>query len=147
MKLLTGACASVLAIGVLVAPTAASSDEYVAAYASFESGEVGTGTGASKAQALKRAKSTCKKVEGRSCKYYYWTKASSHMAIIRCRFPIGAKAEGEFGVKGAHDKTSLQAATKKAYKAFDNAIKRGGWRATEKNCKVIATYSNGAFKK
>ena len=60
------------------------------------------------------------------------------MAIIRCNFPIGAKAEGEFGVKGAHDKTSLQAATKKGYKAFG---------ATEKNCKVIATYSNGAFKK
>ena len=128
--------------------TTVAATDAVAISAFYETGAVGFGQGRNKNKAGKAAKADCKQANsGRSCKYFYWTLASSHMVVVQCNFPIGTRVGGENAVQGGHSQTSLGAAKAAAYKKLTKTLSYGGLRATDKNCKVIASYSNGKFSK
>lgn len=122
--------------------------EAVAVAASSDSDAVGFGTGAKKNKALNAAKADCKKANsGKSCKTWYWTKNTSHLTMIRCNFSLGTKENGEFFVFGVHSNESLTASKNNAFKNLNEKLNYSGLKAKSDNCKIIASYTNGAFSK
>lgn len=126
------------------ASPALAGDAYVAIAISKPSATYGTGTGANKRAAIDAALADCTQRAGKTCGYYYWTKGSSHMAMLYCMVDMGGSVEE--GAIGGHSTKSLAEAKMRALRSVKTWMLRNTYsHITENDCPMVASYSNGQF--
>lgn len=135
---------SVISALILLPEIALAADKYVAIAVADDAPKYGTGSGATKEEAIDAAYAACKKSYGKDCGYHYWAKSSNHVVMMYCEKVIaGEKVSGGLG---AHHSSSLEKAKTKALRSIKKFLLINTYDHLEPgDCRVVATYSGGTF--